>query len=943
MFMKKILSLLTLLVLIGCFCYLPTVSVYALEDLVTIEKDYQDYHIDGPKVVNINDNVQYVLYKGNTEVKDTVMWKVSDSSIAEVDSNGNLLIHAIGCIDISAYIDEEELLIAQFRVEILTDSQLEEDDSHKSLAEDSKQENYEEIPDFDLNPINNVDYRNQWVFLNSDWYYFDLNGNKVTGWLYIDNIWYYLDTEGKMLTGFQDIAGQRYYFNSSGYMLTGWQQIDGKYYYFDASGAMAKDTWIGEYYVDENGIWDTNKFKPQWILNSTGWWYRHEDGSYTTSDFEVINGQTYYFNAAGYMVTGWQQVDDTWYYFDGSGAMKTGWVYVGNIWYYLDNEGKMLTGFQDIAGQRYYFNDAGYMLTGWQLIEGKYYYFDASGAMAKDTWIGEYYVDENGIWDTNKFKPQWILNSTGWWYRHEDGSYTTNDFEVINGQTYYFNAAGYMVTGWQLVDDTWYYFDGSGAMKTGWIYVGNIWYYLDTEGKMLTGFQDIAGQRYYFNDAGYMLTGWIQDGKDWYYASSSGAFSTGWQYIGNVWYYLDPNNNGLMLSDVKQSIDNTTYFFGQSGQMLTGWVNRPEGWYYAETSGAMHTGWLKLSSGKYYLDPNDSTNPGIMVHDEERVIDGKTYKFLSDGRIYTGFVTKDEGTYLINEDGDIVKGWGLYQGYWYYFSPDGTEHPGVMLTNQWLNLNDGTYYLSSDGKMKTGWILDNGSWYYATERGSIVKNGFGTISAKDAGGISRVSYFEVDGKLRMYSFTIGRVNYTVDGSGYITNTTVNGVPYYNQRDPQWAWTVIGSGNMQNTACAVMVATSIVNYYTNLNVNPVDMGKLFYQNGVYNAGGLDGTSADCWEIVKNQYGLNYTSNLSYEDLINNLRMGKIVATSENPGHFTVPGFTHAILLYGIDANGYVNVYDPYDTSKNGKYHISMIWNQQSTAYEDCINGGPFFAF
>ena len=170
---------------------------------------------------------------------------------------------------------------------------------------------------------------------------------------------------------------------------------------------------------------------------------------------------------------------DIWYYFDGSGAMKTGWIYLGNIWYYLDTEGKMLTGFQDIAGQRYYFNGSGYMLTGWQLIDGKYYYFDASGAMAKDTWIGDYYVDENGVWDTDRFKPQWILNGTGWWYRHEDGSYTTNDFEVINGQTYYFNTSGYMVTGWQLINGNWYYFTSSGSM------IRNQWidgYYIDHNG-----------------------------------------------------------------------------------------------------------------------------------------------------------------------------------------------------------------------------------------------------------------------------------------------------------------------------------------------------------------------------------------------------------------------------------------------------------------------------
>jgi len=45
MFLKKIFPLLTLFTLIGFFCYSPTVSVYALEDSLTIEKDYQDYRI----------------------------------------------------------------------------------------------------------------------------------------------------------------------------------------------------------------------------------------------------------------------------------------------------------------------------------------------------------------------------------------------------------------------------------------------------------------------------------------------------------------------------------------------------------------------------------------------------------------------------------------------------------------------------------------------------------------------------------------------------------------------------------------------------------------------------------------------------------------------------------------------------------------------------------
>ena len=64
---------------------------------------------------------------------------------------------------------------------------------------------------------------------------------------------------------------------------------------------------------------------------------------------------------------------------------------------------------------------------------------------------------------------QWIRNGNRWWYRHADGSYTTNGWEVINGAWYYFDGAGWMVTGWLKRPSGWYYLTGSGAMATGWI------------------------------------------------------------------------------------------------------------------------------------------------------------------------------------------------------------------------------------------------------------------------------------------------------------------------------------------------------------------------------------------------------------------------------------------------------------------------------------------
>ena len=170
-----------------------------------------------------------------------------------------------------------------------------------------------------------------------------------------------------------------------------------------------------------------------WIQSGNRWWYSHQDGSFTINDFEVINGQTYYFDGNGYMVTGWQKINDKDYYFNESGAMVTD-AWVGN------------------------------------------YYLQEDGSMATNTWIGNYYVDSNGLWTPD----QWIVSNGKYWYRHQDGSFTINDFEIINGQTYYFDGNGFMVTGWQKINNKDYYFNESGAMATN-TWIGN--YHVGADGK----------------------------------------------------------------------------------------------------------------------------------------------------------------------------------------------------------------------------------------------------------------------------------------------------------------------------------------------------------------------------------------------------------------------------------------------------------------------------
>ena len=116
---------------------------------------------------------------------------------------------------------------------------------------------------------------------------------------------------------------------------------------------------------EEKSGFSLQSISGQWIQSGSRWWYRHSDGSYTTSDWEYINVK--------------------WYYFDSEGWMVTGWVNDGGYYYYCNSSGEMVTGWNTVSGNQYYFSSSGAMQTHWILISGKYYYFDADGKYVDNT------------------------------------------------------------------------------------------------------------------------------------------------------------------------------------------------------------------------------------------------------------------------------------------------------------------------------------------------------------------------------------------------------------------------------------------------------------------------------------------------------------------------------------------------------------------------------
>lgn len=86
----------------------------------------------------------------------------------------------------------------------------------------------------------------------------------------------------------------------------------------------------------------------------------------------------------------------------------------------------------------------------------------------------------------------WVAQDGKWWYRHADGSYTTNGWEFIANEWYWFDASGWLKSGWLKLGDDWYWLhdkhDGRfGEMaKSTCVEVDGKWYAFDSTGAMIT-------------------------------------------------------------------------------------------------------------------------------------------------------------------------------------------------------------------------------------------------------------------------------------------------------------------------------------------------------------------------------------------------------------------------------------------------------------------------
>ena len=333
---------------------------------------------------------------------------------------------------------------------------------------------------------------------------------------------------------------------------------------------------------------------------------------------------------------------------------------------------------------------------------------------------------------------------------------------------------------------------------------------------------------------------------------------------------------------------------------------------------------------------------GVYVTNSFEDIDGQKYYFDETGNKVTGFKTIGTEAYYFNESGVLQSNMQMHQdestgltlyslkkenGQVHYYLENG------MVYNGMAHLNGKIYYFEN-GVQSFGEKQVNGNWY------NFKKDGTLSVGFVNFGNSAK--YYDNFGKRLQGTFQIDKVTYNTDNNGLINKASWNGVSYYCQRDDRWAWSVYGNYTFASSGCVPTTAAMIVNTLKGTNYTPIDMGNILYSAGIYNVREI-GAGGDTWNLISNHFGLVYKNNINIESAKNELMKGNMIAATVEGGRFCPwPGISHEILLFGLDAQGYTTVYDPYTSTRNGRVHISEIFSHPSSFGLDKIDGGPFFS-
>ena len=171
----------------------------------------------------------------------------------------------------------------------------------------------------------------------------------------------------------------------------------------------------------------------------------------------------------------------------------------------------------------------------------------------------------------------------------------------------------------------------------------------------------------------------------------------------------------------------------------------------------------------------------------------------------------------------------------------------------------------------------------------------------------------------------------------------NYVRYYSQNDYRWGSKIYGLGNLTNTGCVPASLSMILSTTFNKDIPVTQIAnKLYNETSYFNKKGI-GTYAEGVQYIFNSYGLNYKVVYNVDQLKQELLKGNMVYAAVDNQPFTINGYSHAVVLRGLDSNGNTTVYNPYTGFGSVKnYNINTVWQHRSKDVDNLGLGSPFIS-
>ena len=641
--------------------------------------------------------------------------------------------------------------------------------------------------------INGVYY----AFNSSGVMYHDVTFNMWSADLHEEN-WYWASPSGALYTNtWSDSGYSMYYYGADAKRCKGVQTIDGVQYGFDSRGNLVMSETLTidgvNYYCDEEGRTDVIPDN-QWYKDKNGYWYYSLDGTLLRNCSKQIGNTWYRFDDHGKMQTHGLNVNA-----DGSLRINT-WVYDGD-WHYYGEDGQAYgTGIFEIAGVTYYFKNEKMITSKVISFKGTSYIADANGYLTK--------IPENG----------WIQAGSDYYYA-EDGKLVTLKVKEINGAYYAFDNSGKMVTDgeylllsgrcraradgslyvsqwYQDLAGSWYYYDQNAMRVIDKAEINGTHYLFDTTNALKTnGVVQRSGKYYLADENGIWVQtpGWVQKNNCWYYVQQDGTLYQGILKDGGYTYYMSPR----MVTDLELTkVDDTVYTIDRNGHASVaadGFYNcgLSNGLYYISDGKSAEKGWKQINGSWYYFGDTGINGMYWAAADSTNSIDGKYYRFNSDGTLASvGWHIESSGKwYYVDASGALATGDTWLNGTLYHFNEDGELKTGAIVENGKCNVysDDGTllesgaaqgwnyiggayYYLKGDSLLKGSHKLEDGKWYTFDSEGRMQVNAQVDGRWYGESGAAKTGWFTVAGEWYYAS--------TMNGHLYKGLHTINGVQYY---------------------------------------------------------------------------------------------------------------------------------------------------------------------